>query len=90
MDCHNRPVPQVPHSERRGGSVDGLRPHRSLHPVGQEKRGQGPGRRPYATREEAQQKIEASLRADYPDDKRVDALVNEAKDDLHRSISSRK
>jgi len=32
----------------------------------------------YATREEAQQKIESSLRADYPDDKRVDALVKEA------------
>ncbi len=31
----------------------------------------------YATREEAQQKIESSLRADYPNDKRVDALVKE-------------
>ncbi|MCF7733018.1 MAG: NapC/NirT family cytochrome c [Akkermansiaceae bacterium] len=32
----------------------------------------------YATREEANQKIEASLRADYPDDERIDALVTEA------------
>ena len=34
---------------------------------------------PYATREEAQRKIEATLRADYPDDKRVDALIAETR-----------
>jgi nitrate/TMAO reductase-like tetraheme cytochrome c subunit len=34
---------------------------------------------PYATREEANQKIESFLRAEYPADKRVDALVAEAK-----------
>ena len=34
---------------------------------------------PYSTREEAQQKIEESLRAAYPDDKRVDVLIAEAK-----------
>jgi nitrate/TMAO reductase-like tetraheme cytochrome c subunit len=33
---------------------------------------------PYSTREEAQQKIEESLRAEYKDDKRVDSLVAEA------------
>jgi hypothetical protein len=33
---------------------------------------------PYATREEANQKIATSLRADYPDDPRVDALITEA------------
>jgi hypothetical protein len=32
---------------------------------------------PYSTREEAQQKIEAFLRKEYPDDKRVDALIKE-------------
>lgn len=32
---------------------------------------------PYSTREEAQQKIEESLRAEYKDDKRVDSLVAE-------------
>ncbi len=32
---------------------------------------------PYSTREEAQQKIEESLRAEYKDDKRVDTLVAE-------------
>jgi len=34
----------------------------------------------YATREEAQQKIEASLRADYPNEKRLDELIKEAKE----------
>jgi hypothetical protein len=34
---------------------------------------------PYSTREEAQQKIGDSLRAAYPDDKRVDSLIAEAK-----------
>ena len=33
----------------------------------------------YSTREEAQQKIEESLRTAYPDDKRVEALIVEAK-----------
>lgn len=33
----------------------------------------------YSTREEAQQKIEESLRAEYPDDKRVDSLITETK-----------
>ena len=32
---------------------------------------------PYSTREEARKKIEESLRAEYPDDKRVDALIAE-------------
>jgi nitrate/TMAO reductase-like tetraheme cytochrome c subunit len=32
---------------------------------------------PYATREEAHRKIDSALRADYPDDKRVDALIKE-------------
>lgn len=34
---------------------------------------------PYANREEAQQKIESSLRAEYPDDKRVESLIAEAR-----------
>ena len=33
---------------------------------------------PYSTREEAQRKIDESLRSAYPDDKRVDALIAEA------------
>lgn len=33
---------------------------------------------PYSNREEARRKIESSLRADYPDDKRVDGLIRES------------
>ena len=76
MDCHNRPAHNFAspndavEQSMAFGRIDPSIPWAKSNVVKALVQ-------PYATREEARQKIEASLRADYPDDKRVDALIKE-------------
>ena len=78
MDCHNRPAHNFANPNDAVdqaiamGRIDQSMPSAKLNAVGALSE-------PYSTREEAQKKIESTLRAAYPDDKRVDALVEEAK-----------
>ena len=89
MDCHNRPAHKflspndAVDQAMAMGRIDPSIPWAKAKVV-------KALAQPYATREEAQQKIEASLRAEYPDDKRVDALITETQGDLSRPISSPK
>lgn len=77
MDCHNRPshkylTPNAAVDQSMAfGRIDPSIPWAKAKVV--EALVQ-----PYSTREEAQQKIASFLRAEYPDDERVDALVAEA------------
>jgi nitrate/TMAO reductase-like tetraheme cytochrome c subunit len=78
MDCHNRPAHKfLPPNDAVDqalamGRIDPSIPWAKKNVV-------TALAAPYSTREEAQQKIEEFLRAEYPDDKRVDALIAEAK-----------
>jgi nitrate/TMAO reductase-like tetraheme cytochrome c subunit len=78
MDCHNRPshkylTPNAAVDQSMAfGRIDPAMPWAKAKVVKALVQ-------PYATREEANQKIESLLRAEYPDDKRVDSLVTEAK-----------
>jgi len=78
MDCHNRPAHNFANPNDAVdqaiamGRIDQTMPSAKLNVVGALSE-------PYSTREEAQKKIESTLRAAYPDDKRVGALVTEAK-----------
>ncbi len=78
MDCHNRPSHKFlsPNAavdqSMANGRIDPSIPWAKKNVVKALVQN-------YATREEAQQKIEASLRADYPNEKRVDSLIAEAK-----------
>ena len=78
MDCHNRPAHEflspndAVDQALATGRIDPSIPWAKKNVV-------TALAAPYSTREEAQQKIEEFLRAEYPDDKRVDALIAEAK-----------
>jgi len=78
MDCHNRPshkymTPNAAVDQSiANGRIDSTIPWAKAKVV----KALVP---PYATREEAEQKIESYLRGEYKDDKRVDALIAEAK-----------
>ena len=77
MDCHNRPshkylTPNAAVDQSMAfGRIDPAMPWAKAKVVKALVQ-------PYATREEAQQKIASSLRAEYPDDKRVEGLITEA------------
>lgn len=79
MDCHNRPSHKFlsPNAavdrSMAFGRIDPSMPWAKKNVV-------KALAEPYATREEAQKKIEESLRAAYPTDKRVDALIAETKE----------
>ncbi len=77
MDCHNRPAHNFAtpndavEQSMAFGRIDPSMPwvkSKVVKALAQS----------YATREEAKEKIAASLRAEYPDDKRVESLVKEA------------
>ncbi|MEN9975427.1 MAG: hypothetical protein RLZZ282_1433 [Verrucomicrobiota bacterium] len=77
MDCHNRPshkylTPNAAVDQSMAfGRIDPSIPWAKAKVVKALVQ-------PYATREEANQKIESFLRKEYPDDKRVDAMIREA------------
>lgn len=77
MDCHNRPAHKflspndATDQALAMGRIDPSIPWAKANVV-------KALAAPYSTREEAKQKIEESLRAEYPDDPRVDALIAEA------------
>jgi nitrate/TMAO reductase-like tetraheme cytochrome c subunit len=78
MDCHNRPshkylTPNAAVDQSMAfGRIDPSIPWAKAKVVQALVQ-------PYATREEANRKIDGFLRAAYPDDKRVDALITETK-----------
>lgn len=78
MDCHNRPAHKFlsPNDAvdraLAMGRIDSSIPWAKKNVV-------AALAAPYSTREEAHRKIEDMLRAEYPDDERIDALVAEAK-----------
>ncbi len=78
MDCHNRPshkylTPNAAVDQSMAfGRIDPTLPWAKAKVVKALVQ-------PYATREEANQKIESFLRGEYPDEKRVDALIKETK-----------
>lgn len=78
MDCHNRPAHKF---LSPNDAVDRSLAYGRIDPAipWAKKNVVKALAAPYATKEEANKKIEESLRADYPDDKRVDSLVGEAK-----------
>lgn len=78
MDCHNRPAHKflspndAVDQAMAMGRIDTTIPWAKANVV-------KALAAPYSTREEAQRKIGEFLRGEYPDDKRVDALIAEAK-----------
>ena len=78
MDCHNRPAHKFAVAERRRGPIDRHGPDRSLHPVGQGESRRGAWPSPTPPARKPSRRSTEFLRAEYPDDKRVDALIDEA------------
>ncbi len=85
MDCHNRPAHRF---ETPNDAVDKALANRRIDPAmpWAKMKAVEALTRPYADRDEAQSEIEAYLRAEYPGDPRVDALVDEIHDIYRRSF----